>query len=66
MRLSLMHCGDMICKYVRFAVLARLQNLTVVLKALRLVLSGRWCWFKLHVGVASAEHVGRHVAVGEM
>jgi hypothetical protein len=39
---------------------ARLQNLTVVLEALGLVLLGRGRWLDLGVGVADAEHIGRH------
>lgn len=42
---------------------ARLQNLTMVLHALRLVLLGRGCGFELGVGVADAEHVGGHVGL---
>lgn len=40
---------------------ARLQNLTVVLHALGLVLLGRGCGLDLNIGVAGAEHVGGHV-----
>jgi hypothetical protein len=64
MYLSLLPSTSSVSRYLRLVVLARLQNLTVVLEAFGLVLSWRWCWLELHVGVADAEHIGsRHFGV---
>jgi hypothetical protein len=49
----------MVDPHLRLVADARLQDLSVVLHALRLALLGR-SGLELRVGVTSAEHVGRH------
>jgi hypothetical protein len=52
------------CAHLLLAVHARLKNLAVVLHALGLILLRRRSGLEVHVGVAVAEHVGRHCADG--